>query len=91
MKKTWEWTIWLPDDTICDVPMENINVVRCIHWRTCSKDKQGCHFVTQITSNGNREVSNQKSLTFLEHPSINLNMILRQNLISLWKLVQQGG
>lgn len=90
-KKTWEQTIWLPDDTICDVPMGNINVIRCIMWGACSKDKYGCHFVTHITSEGSREFSNQKCPTFLEHPFVNLNMLLRQNPISLWKLVQQGG
>lgn len=89
-KKTWEWTIWLPDDTICDVPTGNINVIRCITWGTCSKDKYGCHFVTQLTSEGSRDFPNQKSPTFLEHPSGNLNMLLRQNLISVWKLIQQG-
>lgn len=71
--------------------MENINVIRCIMWGTCSKAKYGCHFVLQISSNGSREVSNQKSPTFLEHPSANLNMVVRQSLTGLWKLVQQGG
>lgn len=92
-RKLWKnlgITIWLPDDTICDGPMENINVIRCIMWGTCSKAKYGCHFVTQISSNGSREVSNKKNPTFLEHPSSNLNMVVRQSLISLCKLVQQG-
>lgn len=53
-KKTWEWTIWSPDDTICDVSVENTNVVlECIGWGTASKDKYQCHFVTQITWTGN--------------------------------------
>jgi len=53
-KKTWEWIIWSPDDTICDMPVENTNgVLKYIRWGISSKHKYQCRFVTQITSAGN--------------------------------------